>query len=163
MTLRFDKPITFQRIGSPLSGQISRFSYKKEQGGQIPKPYPYATLGGCFGAKALRFSHENASQYVTLLPGTPHEFCYSFGLNKDPRRRDEISIKNLGLNGTETGKSYVLGVWPKLKLPAWIGTKDSLLSRLDAGEGLKECSVSRHFGHSLPLLGGPEVHFKVVE
>lgn len=162
LELRFDRPVTFRRVTSVLGSKLSTFTYRIEEGAAHPTTFPRFSLGGRFKSGALAFSHENAWKYTTLLPGTPHELVWSFGRNENPWLRDDVSLKNIGLNDTVAGKSYILAMRPDLSLPAFLGTKTSLLTTIDAGENLKELSFFQHFGHGLPVVGGDPILFKVI-
>lgn len=162
VTLIFDKPVTFRRFGSPLGGKESALTFRAKHGKSAPEPYPYPTMDDGVGAKVMRFNQENARKYDMLFPGTAYRMAWTFGVERNPRRLEALSIRNHGLNGTMPGEVYRLDVWPNLRLPALLGARTELLAKFDASEEIESDSFVRTFGNSLELVGGGEICFKVV-
>lgn len=172
LLLHYDQPVTIRQVASPIAGPSS-LTYRYPRDEPAPQTFPRFSLGAKFRARALCLSRENESKYITLLPGTPLRLTFDFGLSQMKPGLERFAPQNAGLNGLEIGRTYILGVKPKLALTAFVGTKTFLLVKVDEGASLRpygfDVMYEGHIiqrgevGKALPVVGEATIEFEVIE
>ena len=152
-TLYFDKPITIYLHPVNIK-HISTAFYKFEDGDSTVSAldFPRGMWGSKHSSRPHRFKTYTAHTWITLYPGVPRRVKWNF------RRYTTNSQPMDGnMRFTEVGKVYTLRLRSD-KIGHLLGTKKSLLTRLENGEDLGNFLLDK----PLKLITENEVRFTAV-
>lgn len=173
LVLYFDRPVTVRQVTSPVEVPTD-FTHRFERGTPRPEsPARFRYFGHDLPYRnALALTRTSAWKFVTLMPGTAFRISFDYGVSRGNVGLEHLARFDTGLNNLQVGTSYILAVETGVVLPAYAGTKRSLLKRAARGDSLKSSgfhepkrkgTVKRGgLGKALRLVGENEVQFQVV-
>ena len=156
-----DKSVTILRSPSCLNypGQIF---FKVEEGATPPETLPPFTWGGCFRTRAFRLNREKADQWVTLYPGRPVSLSWQFRPGQSSAHFGSGCATSGNLADAEVGKRYILRLRSGMRLSAYVGVKEQLLTELEEGDKKAKSLKRFKMSDGLRLVSEDEAHFTVV-